>query len=82
MSIDATKPVLRASDEIIQKPAFSDRIVKSRLEQVKYDSVQFVNSKDADQTARMRKLVCAFVVCRPRWHNSLRTFSKFRVGLL
>ena len=27
--------------------------------------IQFVNSKGADQTARMRKLVCALVVCRP-----------------
>ena len=39
------------------------------------DTIQFVNSKGADQTARMRKLVCAFVVCRPRWQNSSRTFN-------
>ena len=39
-----------------------------------------MNSKGADQTARMRKLVCAFVVCIPRWQNSSRTFSKSRVA--
>ena len=66
MSIDATKPVFRVSDKIIPKPAFSatETLVKSRLEKFKCDTIQFVNSKGADQTARMRKLVCAFVVCR------------------
>ena len=68
MSIDATKPVFRVSDKIIpnqpSQPHRLDRIVKSRLDKFKCDTIQFVNSKGADQTAWMRKLVCAFVVCR------------------
>ena len=31
-----------------------------------YDTFQKANSKGADQTARMRRLVCAFVVRNPR----------------
>ena len=31
----------------------------------RYDSFQFANNKGADQTARMRRLVCAFVVRKP-----------------
>ena len=30
-----------------------------------YDTLQKVNNKGADQTARMRRLVCAFVVGIP-----------------
>ena len=30
----------------------------------RYDTYQYVNNIGADQTARMRRLVCAFVVCK------------------
>ena len=33
--------------------------------QSRYDTFQKANNKGADQTARMRRLVCAFVVCKP-----------------
>ena len=54
MSIDATKPVFRVSDKIIpnqpSQPHRLDRIVKYRLDKFKCDTIQFVNSKGADQT--------------------------------
>ena len=31
----------------------------------RYDTFQYVKNKAADQTARMRRLVCTFVVCKP-----------------
>ena len=80
MSIDATKPVFRVSDKIIPKQAFSATETRQNSEisvGASFNMILFnikVNSKDADQTARMRKLVCAFVVRRPRWQNSSRTF--------
>ena len=43
----------------LQRPA---RKAEFRL----YDSCQNVNNKRADQTARMRRLICTFIVCRPQ----------------
>ena len=31
----------------------------------RYDTVQYMNNKGADQTVRMRRLVCTFVVRKP-----------------
>ena len=73
-NLSSVFPIISYQNQPSQ-PQRLDRIVKSGLELVYYDTIQFVNSKGADQTARMRKLICAFVVCRPRWQNSSRTFN-------
>ena len=38
----------------------------------RYDTFQKTNNKSADQTARMRRLVCVFVIAKPR----RRSFSR------
>ena len=50
LGLDATKPVF-------------GNFAYSKF---RYDTFQKVNNKDADQSAWMRRLVCAFAVCTPR----------------
>ena len=62
MGHDARKPVFGVSDKVRLK------LVSSATEtsKLRYGTSQKANNKRADQTARMRRLVCAFVVRRPR----------------
>ena len=72
MSRGVRKPVLGVSDKVRFKPACSARdwlenwnFARSKS---RYDTFQKENNKGADQSARMRRLVCTFAV-----HESPKT---------
>ena len=74
----ATKPVFGISDEARFKPVSSatETSWKNRnfaCSKLRYGDFQTANNKGADQTARMRSLVCAFVVRKPRKTGFLAT---------
>ena len=52
------KPACAATEKLVRDLKF--RILKLEI---------LYNNKDADQTARMRMLICAFVVCI--WHKQV-----------
>ena len=67
----ATKPVFGVSDIVKLKPLSSATEASLKVENVctcskfrRYDNFKLSNNKGADQTARMHRLVCAFVVCK------------------
>ena len=60
LGLVARKPVFGVSDKASFKPVFSTTRCKFT-----YNTFQKANNKGADQTARMRKLVCACVVRKP-----------------
>ena len=67
-TIQRTKPVigvLTNRDTCTQISV--DKLEKQNFACIKfrYDACQKVNKKNADQTARMRRLICTFVVRRP-----------------
>ena len=51
------------------------RKLKFAHREPRYDTFQKANNKGADQTARMRRLVCACVVCKPPKTGFLATRS-------
>ena len=81
MSIDATKPVFRVSDKIIKKQHSQPQRLDKNSEvlvawsKFKYDTNQFENSKGADQTARMRKLVYVLLFADPSHRAERPSFS-------
>ena len=62
MRLDATKPVFRVFEEARLKPADYLEIRNFACSKPRYDTFQKANNKGADQTARMRRLVCAYVI--------------------
>ena len=67
MSHDATKSVFGVSEKVILKPVSSVTGTSCNFACSKfgYDTFQNAKNKGADQSARMRRLVCAFTVCNP-----------------
>ena len=61
----ATKPVFRVSDKARLKPGSSATDWNFGRRKFRYDTLQLANNQGADQTARMHRLVCAFVVRKP-----------------
>ena len=62
MGLDATNPVFGVSDHVILKSAYPATETSLNIEISLLASLELANDKGADQTARMRRLVCAFVV--------------------
>ena len=65
---DVTKPVFGVFDKASFKPVSSATEISRKVEVSPVASLHMirkVNNKGADQTARMRRLVCACVVCKP-----------------
>ena len=67
----ATKPVLWISDKVRFKPTCSTTEASLKIEILLVAGLAYIasfqkgNNKGTDQTARMRRLVCAFVVRKP-----------------
>ena len=59
------------------QPAQLQRLARK----LKYNSFQIANNKGADQTARMRRLVCAFVVRKPPKTDFLALRPNYRYTL-
>ena len=59
---DARKTVFGVSDKARLKPVSSAEILLVHCSKLSYDTFQKANNKGAGQTARMRRLVCTFVV--------------------
>ena len=57
-------PTMRISKQSPQLPRLA-RKLKFACSKFRHDTFKYGNNKGADQTARMRRLVCAFVVCKP-----------------
>ena len=66
MGLDATKPVCGVSDKA-SLLSYRDYLENWNFTCIKftYGTFQKMNNKDADQTVRMCRLVCPFVVCEP-----------------
>ena len=66
MGLVATKPVFRVPDKVRFKPACSATDWLEKLNfagsKLRYGTFQTANNKGTDQTALMRRLVCACVV--------------------
>ena len=69
MGLVARKPVFGVSNKASFKPAHSATETSLKVETAstksRSDTFQKANNKGADQTARMRRLVCACVVRKP-----------------
>ena len=68
MGLDVTKPVFGVSDKASFKPVSSaietsKKIEISPVASLHNGTFQKANNKGADQTAPMRRLVCACVIC-------------------
>ena len=48
---------------------------------LRYDTFQKANNKGADQSARMRRLVCACVVCKPRKTGFLASRPSYNINV-
>ena len=58
------KPIFRLCDQVRLQPACSaTETWNFCYSKYRYYTIQEVNSKGADLTVRMRRLICAFVVC-------------------
>ena len=69
MGLGATKPVFGVSDKARLKPVSSATQTSLKIEIPHVASVDMIllqigNNTGADQSARMRRLVCAFDVCK------------------
>ena len=69
MGCDVRKPVFTASEQVRPKPVCTATPISQNIEIFawsKFDCYTFhiLNNKGADQTVRMHRLVCAFVVRR------------------
>ena len=62
MSHVTRKPFFGVCDQVRLKPACSATETSKSLEILGIDTIRAANNKDADQTARMHRLICAFVV--------------------
>ena len=71
MGLDATKPVFcfflkkRGQTCLLSYTDYLE-IWNFAFSKPRYDTYQKTNNKGADQTAPMRRLVCACVVCKPQ----------------
>ena len=64
MSHVTRKPVFRVSDQVRLKPAYSATETSYSLEILDLASIGITaNNKAANQTTRVRRLICAVVVC-------------------
>ena len=79
MTLDAIKPVFGVNDKARLKPVSTDRLArnfkKNACSKIKYDTFREGNNKGADQSAGMRRLVCAFVDHKPLRQVFLRRGS-------
>ena len=68
LGLDTKQPVLEVSDKqnLNQSPQLQRLPRKFTSSKLIYGTFQNVNNKGTDQSARMRKLVCAFAVRKPR----------------
>ena len=71
MDLVARKPVFGVSDKVRMKPFSAAAETSQKLEicliaSFRYDIFRRANNKRANQTARIRRLVCAGVVLKPR----------------
>ena len=58
MSLITRNPVFGICDQVRLKPARSGTVTSKQ----RYYTIQAKNNKGSDQTAQMRRLICAFVV--------------------
>ena len=72
IGLDMTKPVFGASDKVRIKSVCLVTMSRLQLEisnftcsKFRYDTIQKVNKKGADQSVYLRRLVCTFVVRKP-----------------
>ena len=63
MGLDVRKPVYRVTDNERLKSDCSATETIARISKLNYYTFQIVNNKCADQTGRIRRLICSFVVC-------------------
>ena len=73
MGLEATQPVKGVSNkcDLSQSRKLQRLATKNgnlACSKFRYDTFQKVNNKDADQTVRRSRLVCAFVVSKHRRH--------------
>ena len=75
MDLDATKPVFGVSDKVRLKPVSSATETSWKIEISPVASLDMILSKgaDYDKSARMRRLVCVFVV-----HNNQRQVTSLQ----
>ena len=60
MGLDATKHVFGVSDTARLKPVSSASETSQKLKKCTCSKLEMINNKGADQSVRMRRLVCAF----------------------
>ena len=78
MGLVVRKLVLGVSDKARLKPACSATGTRWKIDsKFRYDTFQKMNNKGADQTVRMRRLVCDCVVCKPSKTGFLATRPKY-----
>ena len=65
MGLDGTNPVFKVSDKSPQLHRLSRENQNFACSKFRIDPFQNANDKGADQSARMRRLVCVFVVRKP-----------------
>ena len=68
MGLDVRKPVFVVSNKVRFKPTCLATETTQKIEIVLVaspDTFQYMNNKGADQTARMHRLICAFIVRAP-----------------
>ena len=71
MGLNRTKPVFGVSDKARRKPVSSATETSLKIEifacsKYRYDTFQQENNKGADQTVRMCRLGCVFIVRKAR----------------
>ena len=86
MGLVARNPVFGVSNKAILKPVSSAIETSWKIEifacsKIISGTFQKANNKSADQTARMRRLVCAFVVRKPPKTGFLATRPIYRLML-
>ena len=81
MGLVARKPVFGVSDKVIFKPVSSatDELENWNFtcSKITYDTFQKMKNKGAEQSARMRRLVCVCVVRKPPKTGFLRSRPKW-----
>ena len=80
MGLIPRKPVFGVSNKASFKSVSSATETSLKLNftgtKFTYDTFQKANNKGADQSARMRRLVCACVVCEPQKTGFLKLWPK------
>ena len=90
MGFEATNSVFWVSDKARLKPVSSATETSKKTEISLVEAFQKANSKGADQSGRMHRLVCTFVVRKPQRqvfshqgpHNASREGSSLTIMIL